>query len=173
MAKAFEQSANLPLAERVMVALNAAQAVGGDIRGKQSAALLVVRGQATSAPWEDRLIDLRVDDNPTPLKELDRLLRLHRAYNHMNAGDLAVEKNDMPGAMREYQTAEQMFPENLEMRYWHAITLANNKQVPAALKLLQPIFRQEPDWRTLTARLPKVGLLTVTEAELKQIMALK
>jgi uncharacterized Ntn-hydrolase superfamily protein len=173
MAKAFEQSANLPLAERVMAALNAAQTAGGDIRGKQSAALLVVRGQATNAPWEDRLIDLRVDDNPAPLKELDRLLRLHRAYNHMNAGDLAVEKNDMAGAMREYQTAETMFPDNLEMRYWHAITLANNKQVPAAIKLLQPIFRQEPDWRTLTARLPKVGLLTVTEAELKQIMALK
>jgi uncharacterized Ntn-hydrolase superfamily protein len=173
MAKAFEQSANLPLAERVMASLNAAQAAGGDIRGKQSAALLVVRGQATNAPWEDRLIDLRVDDNPAPLKELDRLLRLHRAYNHMNAGDLAVEKNDMPGAMREYQTAETMFPDNLEMRYWHAITLANNKQVPAALKLLQPIFRQEPDWRTLTSRLPKVGLLTVTDAELKQIMALK
>lgn len=173
MAKAFEQSASLPLAERVLAALNAAQAAGGDIRGKQSAALLVVRGQATNAPWNDRLIDLRVDDNAAPLQELGRLLRLHRAYNHMNAGDLAVEKNDMPGAMREYQTAEQMFPDNLEMRYWHAITLANNKQVPAALKLLQPIFRQEPDWRILTARLPKVGLLTVTEAELRQIMTLK
>ncbi|QIL74568.1 DUF1028 domain-containing protein [Hymenobacter sp. HDW8] len=173
MAKAFEQNASLPLAERVLAALNAAQAEGGDIRGRQSAALLVVRGQATKAPWEDRLIDLRVDDNAAPLKELDRLLRLHRAYNHMNAGDLAVEKNDMPGAMREYQTAEKMFPENLEMRFWHAITLANNKQVPAALKLLQPVFREDPNWRTLTGRLPKVGLLTVTEAELKQIMALK
>lgn len=173
MAKAFEQNARLPLAERVLAALDAAQAQGGDIRGRQSAALLVVRGQASAAPWDDRLVDLRVDDAPEPLRELRRLLQLQRAYDHMNAGDLAVEKNDMPTAVREYQTAEQAFPDNLEMRYWHAITLANKGQLAEAKKLLGPIFRQEPNWRTLTQRLPKVGLLTVPEAELKQILALK
>jgi uncharacterized Ntn-hydrolase superfamily protein len=173
MAKAYEQNPKLPFAERVVAALEAAQAAGGDIRGRQSAALLVVRGQASAAPWEDRLIDLRVDDNAEPLKELARLLRLHRAYEHMNAGDLAVEKNDVPGAIREYQAAEKLFPDNLEMKYWHAISLANKQQVPAALKLLQPIFRQDPNWRTLTQRLPKVGLLTVSDAELKQILSLK
>ncbi|WP_345225978.1 DUF1028 domain-containing protein [Hymenobacter koreensis] len=173
MAKAYEQSAALPLAERVLAALDAAEAAGGDIRGRQSAALLVVRGKASEQPWDDRIVDLRVEDNPAPLKELRRLLRLQRAYDHMNAGDLAVEKNDMPSAVREYEAAEKMFPDNLEMRYWHAITLANKGQLPAALKLLQPIFKQEPNWRTLTQRLPKVGLLTVSEAELKQIMALK
>ncbi|TGE28775.1 DUF1028 domain-containing protein [Hymenobacter metallicola] len=173
MAKAYEQNAKLPFAERVLSALEAAQAAGGDIRGKQSAALLVVRGKATAAPWDDRLIDLRVEDNAAPLPELARLLRLTRAYDHMNAGDLAVEKNDMPRAIEEYQAAEKMFPENLEMKYWHAITLANKQQLPAALALLKPIFRQDPNWRTLTERLPKVGLLTVTEAELKQILSLK
>ncbi|UOQ82020.1 tetratricopeptide repeat protein [Hymenobacter sp. 5414T-23] len=91
----------------------------------------------------------------------------------MNAGDLAVEKNDVPGAIREYEAAEKLFPQNLEMKYWHAISLANKQQVPAALKLLAPIFKQDPNWRTLTQRLPKVGLLTVTDAELKQILALK
>lgn len=173
MAKAYEQNAKLPFAERVVAALNAAQAAGGDIRGRQSAALLVVRGKATAAPWEDRLIDLRVDDAAEPLRELGRLLSLHRAYEHMNAGDLAVEKNDVPGAIREYQAAEKLFPANLEMKYWHAISLANKQQVPAAMKLLGSIFKQDPNWRTLTQRLPKVGLLTVSEAEMKQILNLK
>ncbi|MBC8082953.1 MAG: DUF1028 domain-containing protein, partial [Hymenobacter sp.] len=150
-----------------------AQAAGGDIRGRQSAALLIVRGRASAAPWDDRLLDLRVDDSAEPLRELARLLRLHRAYEHMNAGDLAVEKNDVPGAIRAYQAAEKLFPDNLEMQYWHAISLANKQQVPAALQLLQPIFRQDPHWRTLTERLPKVGLLTVSAAELKQILALR
>ena len=173
MAKAYEQNAKLPFAERVVAALEAAQAAGGDIRGRQSAALLVVRGRASATPWDDRLIDLRVDDSAEPLKELARLLRLHRAYEHMNAGDLAVEKNDVPGAIREYQAAEKLFPDNLEMKYWHAISLANKQQVPAAIQLLQPIFRQDPNWRTLTQRLPKVGLLTMSDAELKQILGLK
>ncbi|MBO3269546.1 DUF1028 domain-containing protein [Hymenobacter defluvii] len=172
MAKAYEQNAALPLAERVLAALDAAQAAGGDIRGRQSAALLMVRGTATEGPWADRLIDLRVDDAAEPLQELRRLLNLHRAYEHMNAGDLAVEKNDVPGAIREYEAAEKMFPQNLEMKYWHAISLANKQQVPAALALLRPIFQQEPNWRILTGRLPKVGLLTVSPAELKQIMSL-
>ncbi|MBC6990144.1 DUF1028 domain-containing protein [Hymenobacter sp. BT491] len=173
MAKAYEQNASLPLAERVLAALDAAQTAGGDIRGRQSAAVLVVRGKATEGPWADRLVDLRVDDNAAPLTELRRLLKLHRAYEHMNAGDLAVEKNDMPKAIQEYQAAEKMFPNNLEMKYWHAITLANKQQVPSALALLRPIFKEEPNWRTLTERLPKVGLLTVSDAELKQILSLK
>ena len=173
MAKAYQQNAQLPFAERVVATLEASQTAGGDIRGRQSAALLVVRGKASAAPWDDRLLDLRVDDSAEPLKELARLLRLHRAYEHMNAGDLAVEKNDVPGAIREYQAAEKLFPDNLEMKYWHAISLANKQQVPAALKLLTPIFKQDSNWRTLTQRLPKVGLLTVSEAELKQILALQ
>ncbi|GAA3947684.1 DUF1028 domain-containing protein [Hymenobacter algoricola] len=173
MAKAYEQNGKLPLPERVLAALDAAQAVGGDVRGRQSAALLVVRGQASPAPWDDRLIDLRVEDSAAPLPELRRLLQLHRAYEHMNAGDLAVEKNDMARAVQEYQAAEKMFPQNLEMKYWHAITLANKQQLPAALELLRPIFQQEPNWRVLTARLPKVGLLTVSAAELRQILTLK
>ncbi|GAB2783279.1 putative Ntn-hydrolase superfamily protein [Hymenobacter luteus] len=173
MAKAYEQNARLPFAERVVSALAAAQAAGGDIRGRQSAALLVVRATPGAGIWEDRAIDLRVDDAAEPLQELSRLLRLHRAYEHMNAGDLAVEKNDVPGAIREYEAAEKLFPQNLEMKYWHAISLANKQQVPQAIRLLGPIFRQDANWRTLTQRLPKVGLLTVSAAELQQILAAK
>ncbi len=169
MAKAFESSEGKPLAERVLIVLQAAQAVGGDIRGKQSAALLVVAGRSQGKPWDERLIDLRVDDNAAPLVELDRLLRLYRAYQHMDRGDLATEKNDMKLAMEEYGAAMKMFPGNLEMQYWTAITLANNKKVPEAAAMLQKIYKQDANWRELTKRLPKVNLLNVSEKELKQL----
>jgi len=141
MAKAFRETKG-PLAERMVAALEAAQSVGGDIRGKQSAALLVVKGKATGKVWEDRLIDIRVEDSPTPIKELKRILKVHRAYDHMNAGDLAVEHGDMALAMKEYSTAEKMFPNNLEMKYWHAVTLTNIGRIKEALPILELAYRE-------------------------------
>ena len=170
MSKAYEVSAGKPLAERVLLALQAAQSAGGDIRGKQSAAILVVAGKKTDQPWNDRLIDLRVDDHNAPLNELDRLLRLFRAYQHMDKGDLATEKNDMILAMKEYGAAMKMFPANLEMKYWTAITLANNKKVKEAAAMLQLIYKQDTNWRELTKRLPKVNLLIVNSNELKELI---
>ncbi|MEO5985080.1 MAG: tetratricopeptide repeat protein, partial [Ferruginibacter sp.] len=105
------------------------------------------------------------DDHSEPLKELSRLLTVHRAYSHMNEGDLFVEKGDMAGAMKEYNAAMQMFPQNLEMKYWTAITLANNKKIQEATNLLKNIYLKDPHWRELTRRLPKVGLLTVSETD--------
>lgn len=170
MAKAFEGSEGKPLAERVLLSLQAAQAVGGDIRGKQSAAILVVAGKKNMENRNERLIDLRVDDNKAPLDELDRLLRLYRAYDHMNNGDLAIEKNDMKMAMDEYGAAMKMFPANLEMQYWTAITLANNKKIIEASKLLKKIYIKDANWRELTRRLPKVNLLTVSPADLQILL---
>jgi uncharacterized Ntn-hydrolase superfamily protein len=171
MAKSFEANAQLPLAERVLEALKAAQKVGGDIRGKQSAAILVVKGEATGKPWdENHLVDLRVDDHADPLVEMERLLKTHRAYEHMNNGDLAIENNNMTLAMQEYGTAMKMFPKNLEMQYWTAITLANGGNVPKAALMLQAIYAKEPNWRKMTKRLPKVGLLTVGEKELMLLL---
>jgi len=88
MARAFERAEG-PLAERMVAALEAAEAEGGDFRGRQSAALLVVRGEPTGNVWKDRLIDLRVEDHNDPVAELRRLLKVHRAYESMNEGDLA------------------------------------------------------------------------------------
>lgn len=172
MAEAFKNS-NGPLAERMLIALEAAENAGGDIRGKQSAALLVVRGKSTGKAWEDRLVDLRVDDSSEPLIELRRLLNVHRAYEHMNKGDLAVEKNDMENAMLEYSAAMEMFPENLEMKYWTAITLANNGKLEIALPMLKDIFTKNKNWKELTPRLIPSGLLNVTEKQLNQIMKLQ
>ncbi|KAF0141033.1 MAG: hypothetical protein FD122_1929 [Stygiobacter sp.] len=169
MNEAFTKAKGL-LAERMMAALEAAQSVGGDIRGKQSAAMLVVRAKSTGKVWEDRLVDLRVEDSTEPLKEIRRLINVHSAYGHMNNGDLAVEKNDMAKAMQEYSAAMQMFPQNLEMKYWTAITLANKGKIDEALPMLREIFKKDKNWKTLTERLVPVGLLTVSDEDLKKIL---
>jgi uncharacterized Ntn-hydrolase superfamily protein len=158
MSRAYA-SASGEFAERLVAALAAAQKEGGDIRGQQSAALLVVRGKPTGRSWEDRRIDLRVEDHPDPVGELTRLLRLHRAYERMNAGDLAMEKNDVEAAAREYGAAEKLVPDNAEMLFWHAITMAGAGRVDAAKPLLARAYALDPNWRTLVERLPAAGLL--------------
>jgi uncharacterized Ntn-hydrolase superfamily protein len=170
MASAWKKYEQLPLAERLIEVLKAAQVAGGDIRGKQSAVLKVFAAHKSGEPWNDELIDLRVDDSKEPIKELERLLKVQRAYEHMNQGDLYTEKNDMENAMKEYNAAMKMFPDNLEMKYWTAITLANNKQVSKAIPMLKAIYAKNANWRELTRRLPKVGLLTVSDAELKMMV---
>ncbi len=172
MAKAFEKSTG-SLAERMIAALEAAEKAGGDIRGKQSAAILVVRGEATGNVWTDRIIDLRVEDHPEPVKELRRLLGLWRAYDYMNRGDLAMEKNDVAGALDAYRTAEEMFPGNLEMKYWHAVSLANAGFLEEALPLFGTVFAKDENWRTLTKRLPAVGFLEVSEQEFQRILSVE
>jgi len=158
MSRAFETTKG-DLAERMLAALDAAQGAGGDIRGRQSAALIIVSGKPTGKPWADRVFDLRVDDSPEPLKELRRLVTLQRAYNHMNAGDLAVEKKDNEGALREYGAAEKLVPDNAEMIYWHAVALVNMGRVEESLPLFRKVFAMDRNWAELTPRLSKVGLL--------------
>ena len=158
MARAFESTKG-DLADRMLAALDAAQAAGGDIRGRQSAAIIVVTGKPTGLAWKDRTFDLRVDDSPEPLVELRRLVKLQRAYNHMNAGDLAVEKKDNEGALREYGAAEKLVPDSAEMIYWHAVALVNMGRVEESLPLFRKVFAMDPNWITLTPRLPKSGLL--------------
>jgi len=172
MSKAFMEYADLPLAERVVKVLQAAQAAGGDIRGRQSAALIVVGPDVAEEVWSDKKIDLRVDDHSSPLEELERLLRVHRAYEHMNRGDLAVEHQDMELALQEYGAAEKMFPRNLEMKYWKAVALANKGRMDEALPIFKYVFDRDRNWRELTGRLPASGLLTVTEEDLKKILNL-
>jgi len=158
MSRAFE-AASGDLAERMLAALEAAERAGGDIRGKQSAALIIVKAESSGKPWADRLFDLRVDDHPEPLKELRRLVRLQRAYNHMNAGDAAVERKDNEAALREYSAAQALVPDNLEMAYWHAVALVNMSRTDEALPIFRRVFAADPNWRTLTTRLVKSGIL--------------
>src|SRR5690606_7967109 len=114
--------------------------------------------------------DLRVDDHTEPLVELERLLTVARAYEFMNRGDVAMEENNVDEALVQYGKAEELFPENLEMRFWKAIALANSGRMKEALPVFKAIFAQDDNWRIMTTRLPASGLLNITEAELNQIV---
>jgi len=105
--------------------------------------------------------------------EMERLLKTHRAYEHMNNGDLATEVNDMKLAMQEYEVAMKMFPRNLEMQYWTAITLANNGNIQKAAIMLKAIYAKEPNWEKMTKRLPKSGLLTVKGKDLEVVLGVR
>jgi uncharacterized Ntn-hydrolase superfamily protein len=170
MARAFE-TAKGDLADRLMAALEAAEGQGGDIRGKQSAAIIVVSGKPTGRPWADRLFDLRVDDHAEPVAELKRLVKLQRAYNHMNAGDEFFGKNDIAGAVREYSAAERLVPDNIEMIFWHAITLANAGKVTEALPLFRRVFAADRNWATLVRRLPHSKMLPDDQNLIQQILS--
>ncbi|MFX0140659.1 MAG: DUF1028 domain-containing protein [Candidatus Hodarchaeota archaeon] len=172
MVEYFKKYNNLPLPERIVKCLEAAELEGGDIRGKQSAALLVVAGEATENKWEDPKIDLRVEDHMEPLQEIGRLLKVWRAYEHMNNGDLAIEQGDMGKALEEYNASMEMFPENLEMKYWTAVSLANNNKIDESLIIFEEIFKKDNNWRLLTERLPKSELLNVKKEELDKILSL-
>jgi uncharacterized Ntn-hydrolase superfamily protein len=158
MAQGFETAAG-DLAGRMMTALEAGQAAGGDARGQQSAALVVVAGKPSGRPGADRTFDLRVDDHPEPLKELRRLVVLQRAYNHMNAGDKAMESRDHAKALEEYGAAARLAPDNAEVVFWHAVALVNMGRIDDALPLFRQVFARDRNWMTLTPRLAAAELL--------------
>ena len=171
MARAFEQTQG-DLAERMLAALDAAQAAGGDIRGKQSAALIVVSGDPGAPPWQ-RLFDLRVEDHPEPLIELRRLLTVARAYNAATDGDNYVAAGQIDSALVSYRRASELLPDaatNGELIYWVAVTLADLGRVDEAIPLFRRAFRQDMSWADLLPRLPGAGLLRADQSTLERIL---
>ena len=172
MAKAFE-AARGDLAERMLQALEAAQAAGGDIRGMQSAAILVVKGVSSGKPWADKIFDLRVEDSPQPLTELRRLVTLQRANNLGNEGDRYFEKKDDAAALKAYAAAEALVPDFAEMAFWHAVALANTGKVDESLAVFAKAYRLYPKFRELPPRLAKVGLLPADQKVIARIVEAK
>jgi uncharacterized Ntn-hydrolase superfamily protein len=171
MARAFETTRG-DLAERLLAALDAAQAAGGDIRGQQSAALVVVSGDRGAKPWE-RKFDLRVEDDPHPLTELRRLLTLQRAYRAATDGDNFVAAGQIDSALASYRRASEIVPDsatNGELIYWVAVTLADVGRVDEAIPLFQRAFTQDRSWAELLPRLPGVGLLHANPATIQRII---
>ena len=152
-------SAQGDLAARMLAALAAAEAEGGDIRGRQSAAIVVVRGESTGRVWADRLVDLRVEDHPDPVTELARLLTLRKAYALMDAGDRALAAGDIEGALQQYSAAASVAPSAYETGFWAGITLAGTGREAEALPFLRSAYAAEPRLRQLVSRLPAAGLL--------------
>ena len=169
MAVAFEKTKG-DLADRMMAALEAAEAEGGDIRGKQSAAMVIVSGEPSGVEWKDTKLNLRIEDHPTPMIELKRLIRVHRAYQHANMGDHYMETEEIDKALIEYSKAAEYYPENPELPYWSAIALANVGRLEEALPVFQSVFQRNPDLKTMTPRLVKSGLLPDDKSLISKIM---
>jgi uncharacterized Ntn-hydrolase superfamily protein len=157
MVRAYE-AATGTLAERLLEALEAAEGEGGDLRGRQSAAMLVVAGRARRRPTEVKLVDLRVDDDRNPLGELRRLLALQRAYARADAGDQLAAAGDVPGALREYEAAHAAQPDNPELAFWHGVALAAEGSEQQAIPILRTVFAGHPGFAELLERLPAAGL---------------
>jgi len=155
MAEAFT-STDAPLAERLMAALEAAEAEGGDIRGKQSAAMLVVSGTPTGRSWEDRTIDLRVDDAAEPLPELRRLLRIKRAVQTVAEADRLALAGDKPGDAKKRHEGLALAPEMIELRFWTGLTMAEAGDIDGGLTLLGEVVQKDPRWLETMRRLVAV-----------------
>jgi uncharacterized Ntn-hydrolase superfamily protein len=171
MARAYERS-NGDLAERLLAALEAAQAAGGDIRGQQSAAIVIVKGKRSSRPWADRIMDLRVEDSPKPIAELRRLVTTWRAYRNVDAGDVLVTEGKVEEAMEAYTRAAKLAPSNNEILFWQAATLWKLGREKEATPIFRKVFARDRRWVELVPRLAEADLLDDDPASLKRIQAL-
>ncbi|MEA4909633.1 MAG: DUF1028 domain-containing protein [Chloroflexi bacterium] len=170
MAGAY-RDANGNLAERMLAALEAGQAAGGDVRGQQSAAILVVRPVSSGRVWEDRLLDLRVEDHPHPIAELRRLVNIQHAYQWMNQGDDFLGNGQIEQALNAYRRATSLAPDLDELPFWQAVTLAEINHLDEALPIFRQVFRSDQRWIELVRRLPAAGLLRPDEELLRRIIA--
>ena len=170
MKAAFEH-ADGDLAERLMQALEAAERAGGDIRGRQSAAIMVVKGTPSGKPWNDVIVNLRVEDNAEPLAELRRLLNLRRAYNWIDAGDAFTTEKKMTEAQHAYTEGMKLAPDVVELQFWTALTMYTNGQKAEGLALFRKVFAREARWVPLLPRLAKAGLFPDDAAQIAEVQA--
>jgi uncharacterized Ntn-hydrolase superfamily protein len=172
MVSAYETTKG-ELVDKLMAALEAAQKEGGDVRGKQSAAIIITTGEPTGIEWKDKLFDLRIEDHPEPVVEMKRLIRVSRAYQHANQGDLYIEIGEIDKALKEYNLAAEYYPENPELPFWTAISLASVDRVDEALPIFAEVFERAPDLRKLVPRLIQAGLLPDNDELFKKIQNIK
>jgi uncharacterized Ntn-hydrolase superfamily protein len=149
MSTAFEHAEG-DLADRLMAALNAAEGEGGDVRGRQSAALTVVPPEGE--PWQTR-IDLRVEDHEDPLGELQRLLTLQRAYELAGRGDELMGGGQAVEAGVLYRRAAELAPDSDELLFWAGLALAHSGDEEAGVAAVRRAIAVHPGWATLLERL--------------------
>jgi uncharacterized Ntn-hydrolase superfamily protein len=172
MQRAYE-SASGDLVERLLAALDAAQAAGGDIRGQQSAALLVVEGERKEKPYDGRLFELRVEDSPQPLQELRRLVQLKRAYMLSDEAEQALVAGNADVAADAFQRAVALAPNDIEMRFWAAAALFSGGHEAQALDMFREVFSREPIWADLVPRLVAPGMLPDDPGAIQRILDVK
>ena len=149
MARAFDTAVG-PLARRLLAALDAAEASGGDVRGRQSAAVVVAPREGE--PWR-RTVDLRVEDHPEPLAELARLLDLRDAYELATQGDALVAEGRHREAADRYESAAELAPGNHELLFWAGLAAAQGGDMPTAVARVRRAIELHAGWRELLDRL--------------------
>jgi uncharacterized Ntn-hydrolase superfamily protein len=150
MLDAFQSSTG-PLARKLLAALEAGESAGGDARGRESAALLVV--PSSGEPWQE-LVSLRVEDHPAPLVELRRLLELHDAYALADAADVLVGEGRHEKAAGLYERASALAPGSHELAFWAGLGLAQCGEIDVALARVRYAIEAHPPWREILERLP-------------------
>jgi uncharacterized Ntn-hydrolase superfamily protein len=169
MAAAFERSEG-PLVERLLQALEAAEGEGGDIRGRQSAALVIVAATPSGKPWEDVTFDLRVDDHPAPLPELRRLVELQQGYTHAQRAEDHELEGDLEGATREYSAALALVPDSSEFAFWAGVSLARAGKGAEARDRIALAFAQEPRLRELLRRIARDGHVDLSSDQVDDLL---
>ncbi len=169
MARAFEQTKS-DLADRLLAALEAGQEAGGDIRGQQTAAIIVVSATSTRRAWKDRIFDLRVEDSAEPITELKRLVRLQRAYRFALKGDDFANEGNWEQAIRSYREAVDLAPDKEELRYGLAVTLFLSGRDEDSLPIFRQVFREHPIWVEITRRNVISGDLPNDPPRIKRIL---
>jgi uncharacterized Ntn-hydrolase superfamily protein len=171
MAAAYEAgvAAGEPFVERLLRALEAAEAEGGDVRGRQSAAIMVVDAALQTAPWRGRLMDLRIEDHPDPVPELRRIVTLQLAYELLDDEGEAA-RSGRSGAER-YAEARGLAPEAYELVFWRGVELATAGDVAAGRQELAIAFAADSRWRTTLEHMAAGGREGVTPELARQLLA--
>jgi uncharacterized Ntn-hydrolase superfamily protein len=169
MADAYSRSRG-GLAYRLMGALEAGEGAGGDIRGRQSAAILIVRTKPSGVPWKDKIMELRVEDNGEPLRELRRLIGIHDAYRHADLGDSLAAEQRLGPALREYESAARIAPDIEELKFWEAVTLLSNHKPRLARHLLKQVFAANDDWKQVLRNIPRTRLYPIDKRTLVEAL---
>ncbi len=171
MKKTFEKKHSLPLAERMVAALEAAEEAGGDIRGKQSSAILVVSPELKPNYWEGKLLELRVEDHPAPVPELKRLVRYQRGYEWANKGDDFLTTKDYARALEAYSRALSLVPEIDELKYWVGIGLVSSGRGEKGERILKEVIAKDKNWALVTRGIAKVGSPPIAPDVLKRVLS--
>jgi uncharacterized Ntn-hydrolase superfamily protein len=170
MAEAFE-SAPGPLTDRLLAALDAAEAAGGDARGRMSAAMLVVDGERRDDPWAGVLVDVRVDHHPEPLGELRRLVRNAGAFRACDRGEHALFSGDPAGALAAADEGLAVLPEEGNLHLLRAGALLMSGRVDEGIAEARALVATQPSWAVVLRSVASTGLFPLpTDVDLDDVL---
>jgi len=169
MASAYRGAAG-DLPDQLLAALAAGQGEGGDIRGMQSASILVVEAESTGTEWGDRLLDLRVEDHASPVDELARVVRLWRAYGHAERAEELELADDVDGAMRERLASLEIQPDHPQLAFWAAVAMAQAGRLDDARRTVSVAHAAGSGWAELLRRVVADGQVELDGAGVRALL---